>query len=72
MINRDIPNRAFALAYEIGPQSEYILRRAFFLAAAERHVDRFEIESGRLDLMEIFDRAVVAGPSKRKNIMKFR
>ena len=36
-----------------------LLRRALFVTASQRHVDRLEIESGRLDLVQIFDRAVV-------------
>lgn len=50
---------------------EYIVHRTLFLAAGERHIDRFEIESWRLDFVEIHDGAPVAGPSKRKNIIKF-
>ena len=41
------------------------------MAAGQSHVDRFEIESERLDFVEIFDGAVVAGASERKNIIKF-
>lgn len=38
---------------------KYFLRRALIITAGQRHVDRFEIEAGRLDLVEVLDGAVV-------------
>lgn len=58
-VNENMADRAFALAHEVNVEREHIFRRAFFLPAGQRHVDRFEIESGRLDLVQIFNGAVV-------------
>jgi len=44
---------------EIGTEGKHILRRALFITASQSHVDRFEIEAGRLDLVKILDGAVV-------------
>jgi len=49
--NRNITDRDFALAIEIGTEREHICRCTHLLAAGGRHIDRFEIESGRLDLL---------------------
>ncbi len=57
--DRQITDRALALANKIRPQRKHILRRAFFVAASQRHVDRLEIEPGGLDLVQIVDGAVV-------------
>jgi len=56
---RDVTDRIFTLPDEIGTERENIFRRALFVTAGQRHVDRFEIESRGLDLVEIVDRAIV-------------
>jgi hypothetical protein len=40
-------------------EGKHIVSSALFLAAGQGHVDRFEIEARRLDLVQIFDGAVV-------------
>lgn len=49
---------------ELGPERKHILRRAFFIAAGQSHVDRFEIEAGWLDLVQVLNGAVVGGDSE--------
>ena len=39
--------------------AKHILRRALLITAGQGHVNRFEIETERLDLVQIFDGAVV-------------
>ena len=56
-VNKNIMDCALALPVEVSPQSQHILRRAFFITASQRHVDRFEIEAGGLDSVQIFDGA---------------
>jgi len=59
LIGRNITGRALALSIQVRAQRKHIIRRALSLSAGQRHIDRLEIESRRLDLVEIFDGAVV-------------
>ena len=59
------------MSLKVPIESKHIVRRALFVMAGECHVDRFEIEARRLDGAQVLDVALVAGPSKRKNVTKF-
>ena len=63
-VNRNITDRTFTLPLEVCVQCKHLLRRALFVTAGERHGDRFEIESRRLDVVQIFNRSVVGVDSE--------
>lgn len=48
---RNVTDRSFVLAHEIDTKGKHLLRRVRIITAGQRHVDRVEIESGRLELI---------------------